>query len=67
MEEPNRQSNNFKRKNGWEIEKIFMNMELRKFIQTTIRGYLKENLDKPQSKYFSNIGLKTEDIFDMIK
>ena len=42
-------------------------MELRKFIATSIREYLKENLDRPQSKYFSNIGLKTEDVFDMIE
>jgi len=42
-------------------------MELRKFIATTIREYLKENLDRPQSRYFSNIGLKTEDVFDMIE
>ena len=43
------------------------NMKLRKFIATTIREYLNENLNKTQSKYFSNIGLKTEDVFDMIE
>ena len=41
-------------------------MKLRKFIATTIHEYLNEILNKPQSNYFSNIGLKTEDVFDMI-
>ena len=46
-------------------------MELRKLIETTINEYLNEylneNTNNINSKYFSNIGLKTEDVFDMIE
>jgi len=41
--------------------------ELRKFIATTIREYLNEQVNNTNSKYFLNIGLKTEDVFDMIE
>jgi hypothetical protein len=42
-------------------------MELRKFIATTIREYLNEQTNQSNSKYFNNIGLKTEEVFDMIE
>ena len=42
-------------------------MELKKFIATTIRGYLNEQTNQSNSKHFNNIGLKTEEVFDMIE
>ena len=38
-------------------------MKIRKIVATIIS----ENLNKSQSKYFNNIGLKTEEVFDMIE
>lgn len=42
-------------------------MELKKSITNAVREYLNESVDNPQSRYFSNIGIKTEDVFDMIE
>jgi len=50
------------------IMKLFIIiMKLKKLIKTIIREYLNEQVNNANSKYFSNIGLKTEDVFDMIE
>lgn len=41
-------------------------MELKGFVNNAVVGFLSENMNKTQSKYFSNIGLNSEDVFDMI-
>lgn len=41
-------------------------MDSRKFLATTIYDYLNEQVNNTISKYFPNIGLKTEDVFEMI-
>jgi hypothetical protein len=41
--------------------------DLNEIIQSTLKEFLIENTIQTQSKYFSNIGLKTEDVFDMIE
>lgn len=41
-------------------------MALRKTISNTINKHLNENINNPQSMFFNNIGLRTEDVFDMI-
>lgn len=41
--------------------------KLKTLVEHTIREFLNEDLNKPQSKYFSNIGLETEDVFSMIE
>lgn len=41
-------------------------MESRKFIITRIREYINERNNQRNSKNFNNIGVKTEDVFDLI-
>jgi hypothetical protein len=39
---------------------------LKKIIKETIRQYLNEQVENNKSRYFSRIGLSTEDVFDLI-